>query len=114
MEGFETGEVVRPFIVTAGRTRPVMNQNLNVETLVSAPSAALSAPLAFERRRIVELCQYPHSVAELSALLRTPLGVIRVLVAELSAGRHVVVHHDVQPEATYDTLERVLQGLRRL
>jgi hypothetical protein len=37
--------VVRPFIVTSGRTRP-LRDDLRIETLVQAPPAALSAPLA--------------------------------------------------------------------
>ena len=36
-----------------------------------------------EDRKIVELCQTPTSVAELSARLRTPVGVVRVLVGDL-------------------------------
>src|SRR5690348_10256655 len=78
--------LVRPFIVTGGRTRPV-DERLRMETLVSAAPAALSAPLGFERRRIVELCQQPRSVAEVAAGLGVPVGVARVLIADLIAER---------------------------
>src|SRR5512142_11838 len=74
--------LVRPFMLTGGRTRPLYD-GLRVETLVSAPPAALSAPLRFELRRIVEYCQTPLSIAELSVRLGVPLGVTRVLVADL-------------------------------
>jgi hypothetical protein len=110
-EEYETGEVVRPFIVTAGRTQPVQEE-LRIETLVSAPPSALSAPLNFERHRIVELCQYPRSVAELAALLPTPLGVARVLVADLAAERYVRVHGVESPSVAL--LERIRDGLLRL
>ncbi|GAA0669654.1 DUF742 domain-containing protein [Kitasatospora atroaurantiaca] len=110
-EEYETGEVVRPFIVTAGRTRPV-SEELRLETLVSAPPSALTAPLGFERHRIVELCQYPRSVAELAALLPTPLGVARVLVADLAAERYVRIHLAESPSVAL--LERIRDGLLRL
>ncbi|WP_405891434.1 DUF742 domain-containing protein [Streptomyces sp. NBC_00133] len=115
-DAFETGEVVRPFIVTRGRTRPVSNQ-LRLETLVSAAPAAMTAPLDFERQAIVELCQYPRSIAEIAALLPVPVGVARVLVADLSMDSHVRVHshlcgHDDRPSVAL--LERIRDGLLRL
>jgi hypothetical protein len=115
-EVFESGEVVRPFIVTRGRTRPVSSQ-LRLETLVSALPAALSAPLDFERRTIVELCQYPRSIAEIAALLPVPFGVARVLVADLSMEYHVRVHsHLYAPDdrPSVALLERIRDGLLRL
>ncbi|WP_371502670.1 DUF742 domain-containing protein [Kitasatospora sp. NBC_00374] len=112
-EEFETGEVVRPFIVTGGRTRPVQ-EDLRIETLVSALPSALAAPIGFERHRIVELCQYPHSVAELAALLPVPLGVARVLVADLAAERYVRVHPQAAGDVTVALLERIRAGLLRL
>ncbi|MEV8094945.1 DUF742 domain-containing protein [Kitasatospora sp. NPDC085879] len=116
MTGFEeggAGEVVRPFVITAGRTRPVRDE-LRVETLVTAPPAALAAPLGFERHRIVELCQYPRSVAELAALLPVPLGVARVLVADLAAERYVRVHERAAEDVSVALLERIRDGLLRL
>jgi hypothetical protein len=112
---YETGEVVRPFIVTAGRTSPVTGE-LRLETLVSAPPSALTAPLGFERHRIVELCQHPRSVAELAALLPTPLGVARVLVADLAAERYVRIHRSGNPDENPSValLERIRDGLLRL
>jgi hypothetical protein len=88
--------VVRPFIVTGGRTRPT-DERLRVETLVGATPAALSAPLGFERRRIVELCQRPRSVAEIANGLGVPIGVTRVLIADLVAERLVTAHDHVGP-----------------
>ncbi|GAA1157180.1 hypothetical protein F4556_002589 [Kitasatospora gansuensis] len=111
--GFELGAVVRPFVLTAGRTRPLRDE-LRLETLVSAPPAALAAPLSFERHRIVELCQSPRSVAELAALLPVPLGVARVLVADLAAERYVRVHEVAAGDASVALLERIRDGLLRL
>lgn len=103
--------LVRPYLVTGGRTRPVQD-GLRVETLVYAMPAALHAPLKFERRSIVELCQTPRSVAEIAVALALPLGVARVLVADLITGDLVTVQ-----EATYitiDMLERIRDRVRSL
>ena len=36
-----------------------------------------------ERERILRICHAPRSVAEVAAIVRVPLGVARVLVADL-------------------------------
>lgn len=107
--------VVRPFIITGGRTRPA-DDRLRVETLVTAAPAALSAPLGFERRRIVELCRRPLSVAEVATGLGVPLGVARVLIADLIAGRLVTVHDHVGLGGypSRSLLERIREGVRAL
>ena len=69
-------------MVTGGRTRPLQDGLRSSRWSRRCP-AALSAPLRFELRRIVELCQRPRSVAEVAVALRVPLGVARVLVADL-------------------------------
>ncbi|MFC0038360.1 DUF742 domain-containing protein [Actinomadura rayongensis] len=107
--------ILRPFIVTGGRTHPV-DQRLRVETLVSAAPAALAAPLGFERRRIVELCRLPVSVAEIARGVGVPVGVARVLVADLLAERLVTIHASVTdtPNVTRELLERIRDGVRAL
>ncbi|KAA9372868.1 MULTISPECIES: DUF742 domain-containing protein, partial [Microbispora] len=62
------------------------------------------------------LCRQVRSVAEVSALLRIPLGVVRVVIADMAAEGLVHVHQP-QLEAgkpDLNLLERVLSGLRRL
>ncbi|REE97057.1 DUF742 domain-containing protein [Thermomonospora umbrina] len=114
--GDDGGHFVRPFVVTGGRTRPT-DERLRVEALITALPAALSAPLSFERRRIVELsCRRPLSVAELAALLGVPLGVARVLIADLIAERLVTVHDPVglSDLPSRALLERIREGVRAL
>lgn len=111
----EIDPIVRPFIVTGGRTRPT-DERLRVETLITAYPAALSAPLSFERRHIVEICQRPLSVAEIAHSLGVPIGVARVLIADLISERYVTVHdhlglHDFPSRAL---LERIREGVRAL
>ncbi|GAB3687397.1 DUF742 domain-containing protein [Actinocorallia lasiicapitis] len=109
------GSIVRPFVLTGGRTRPV-DERLRVETLISAPPSALSAPLAFERRRIVQLCQHPVSVAEIAGHMGLPVGVARVLVADLMAERLVTVHDHLGLDDLRfrSVLERIREGVRAL
>ncbi len=102
---------IRPFFVTGGRTRPLQD-GLRIETIVSARPAALSAPLRFELRRIVELCQRPLSVAEIAVRLGVPLGVARVLVADLVTDGYVSFSQPA--ELPIDVLERIRDRVRAL
>ena len=69
-----------------------------------------------ELRAIVELCRRMRTVAEVSALLKMPLGVVRVLLSDLADQGKIRVygtgHGTGQPDRAL--LERVLNGLRRL
>ena len=110
----ETDEdpIVRPFMLTGGRTRP-LRDGLRIETLLRAAPAALSAPLRFESRRIVELCQQPMSVADLSVALRAPLGVVRVIVADLITQDYLRVEEQPQ-ELSTSLIERIRDRVRAL
>ena len=110
--------LVRPYAMTGGRTRP--RYQLAIEALVSstADPAQLQGLLP-EHQRICGLCREVKSVAEVSALLAIPLGVARILVADLAEAGMVAIH---QPGSSTDPggapdvtlLERVLSGLRKL
>ncbi|WP_328474989.1 DUF742 domain-containing protein [Actinoplanes sp. NBC_00393] len=108
----DDGPVVRPFMLTGGRTRPV-HDGLRLETQLSAAPAALSAPLRFESRRIVELCQRPHSLADLAASLAAPLGVVRVIVGDLLTEGYLRIEE--QPDVlSIDLIERIRDRVRAL
>jgi hypothetical protein len=111
----EPESIVRPFIVTGGRTRPT-DDRLRVETLVTALPSALSAPLSFERRHIVEICQRPLSIAEIANSLSTPIGVVRVIIADLVAERYMTVEQpmDLRDSTSVQLLERIRDGVRAL
>ena len=107
----EDTPVVRPFMMTAGRTTPVVD-GLRLETLVLATPAALSAPLRFELERVVRLCQRAHSIAEIGAALRVPVGVARVLVSDLVHAGHAAVSET--DELSISALERIRDLVRAL
>ena len=103
--------VIRPFLLTGGRTRPARD-DLRVETLVRSNPGVMTALLRFEARQIVELCHRPTSVAEISAALRLPLGVVRVLVSDLMANGAVGL---VESEAlSVQLIERIRDRVRAL
>ncbi|MEV4279454.1 DUF742 domain-containing protein [Actinoplanes xinjiangensis] len=104
--------VIRPFMLTNGRTQP-LHDGLRIETLLHAAPAALSAPLRFESRRIVELAQSPMSIADLSVALRAPLGVVRVIVADLITQGYLTVQDSVG-ELSTSLIERIRDRVRAL
>ncbi|MBB5778000.1 hypothetical protein HD596_004756 [Nonomuraea jabiensis] len=111
----ERSSLVRMYAVTGGRTTP--RTELAMEALVSsATSARLGMTYTREYRAISELCRQVRSVAEISALLSVPLGVARVLVADMEADGLVRVYQPQLDAGLPDRglLERVLSGLRRL
>ncbi|WP_326596363.1 DUF742 domain-containing protein [Streptomyces sp. NBC_01803] len=117
-EGEAPQPLVRPYAMTGGRTRP--RYQLAIEALVSttADPVQLHGQLP-EHQRICQLCYEVKSVAEVSALLSMPLGVARILVADLAEAGLVAIHqpgHDAEPGGQPDVtlLERVLSGLRKL
>ncbi|MFJ6794408.1 DUF742 domain-containing protein [Streptomyces sp. NPDC091268] len=109
---------VRPYSLTGGRTR--VTHVLLVETFVAALDPRASRPQTPDRMpempAIVEVCRRMRTIAEIAALLKLPLGVVRVLVSDLAdQGRLRVYgtgHGTGRPERAL--LERVLSGLRRL
>ncbi|MFI5753838.1 DUF742 domain-containing protein [Streptomyces sp. NPDC051569] len=115
---------VRPYSLTGGRTR--FGHVLLVETFVAALEAAderkelangaAPARAMPEMLAIVELCRRMRTVAEISALLKMPLGVVRVLLSDLADQGKIRVygtgHGTGRPD--HALLERVLSGLRRL
>lgn len=106
--------VVRPYVLTRGRTRPRID--LAIEALVSAVPGSAPAHESIEHARIRELTTSPRSVAEVAALMAVPLGVARVLLADLAEAGGVRVHSTADagngPDLTL--MQRVLSGLRRL
>ncbi|MFD6416962.1 DUF742 domain-containing protein [Streptomyces sp. NPDC060194] len=116
--GNRNNPLVRPYAMTGGRTRP--RYQLAIEALVhtTADPTRLQGQLP-EHQRICNLCREIKSVAEISALLTIPLGVARILVADLAEAGLVAIHQPGgdenaggQPDVTL--LERVLSGLRKL
>ncbi|MDP9846066.1 DUF742 domain-containing protein [Streptosporangium lutulentum] len=111
----EESSLVRMYTVSRGRTAP--RTGLAVEALVSSTtSEQLGLSYIREYRVISDLCRRIRSVAEISALLGTPLGVARVLISDMESEGLLRVHRPQIEEGGPgpELLERVLGGLHRL
>lgn len=106
--------LVRPHVVTGGRSRPTRTI-FDLVTLVTAAAADRPTGLGPERRRIVQLCQGGAlSVAEVAGHLGLPVSVTRVLLSDLVDSGHITTWTQNTPAgaARVRLLERVLDGLR--
>jgi hypothetical protein len=113
------GPVVRPYALTGGRTEPIDGTALDLIAIIVAtdPAARLNdVDLSPEDRRILRLCGKPVTVTDIAAATSLPLGVVRVLLADLILRGRVSVmarrSRDEQPST--DLLKEVLHGLRAL
>jgi hypothetical protein len=116
-----TGALVRPYAVTGGRTRPRVEIAIEalVETTPRGRSRQDNLLQGREQQYIVTLCDGRlQSLAEISARMQLPLGVARVLVADMAADGMVAVYEptslDGNDAVGTELLERVLSGLRKL
>ena len=120
-----TGALVRPYAVTRGRTRPRLDIAIEalVETTVRGRGTdnRSSAGHLRETQFIVMLCDGKlQSLAEIAARTQLPLGVARVIIADMAAEGLVAVYEptsfdgDGIDSVGTELLERVLSGLRRL
>ncbi|MEP7762468.1 DUF742 domain-containing protein [Sanguibacter antarcticus] len=123
-EHFEAA-TVRPYAVTGGRVRSATS-SLPLETLIEVmPGAVDSRGLPPEKRSILSHAAHNYvSIAEVSALLRMPLGVVRILIADLADDGFLTIHtstpvnvhtgHGQNPALSLSVLESVLNGISAL
>jgi hypothetical protein len=113
----EAGPVVRPYAVTKGRTTPDCEESFGLIDVVVAtgdPPTELFRP-GPEHRRILGICQRPMPVVDLTSEIDLPLGVVRVLLGDLT--RHAmmrVVSAQQQEVPDQQLLRMVLDGLESL
>lgn len=113
----DAGPVVRPYAVTRGRTRPRTGQfdliTIVVATGVRPPDTVWIGP---EQRHMLQLCQRPVTIADIASDLELPLGVVRVLLSDLTDQGLVRVLSAPPPRQAPDVnvLRKVLNGLKSL
>ncbi len=112
--GDETGRLIRPYAMTGGRT--VADSEIGLETQVQATDRASHQVGAYrwETAKVVELVQAPMALIEVAARMQIPIGVARVLVADLVDDGAVVLHEPARTQNFTSLLERVLDGVRNL
>ena len=112
------GALVRPYAVTRGRTEP--SRDIPVEGVLTTSKAGKEEGrfAGHDKHRITTMCDdRPLSLAEIAAYARLPLGVTRVLIADMLADGLLNLRN-AAPAKGYqermNLLERVLSGLRKL
>ena len=109
-----TDGAVRPYFITGGRTRS-RNQSISFETIVALKEGPALVSLTDEARAVATRAAIPHSMAELSALLRLPIGVVWVLAGDLADNGYLEVY--APPPDVLDDVELIdslIEGLRRI
>lgn len=111
----DAGPLVRPYFLTGGRSRP-SHRNLEMITLVTAVTRTVNEAVSPEYAEIMQICRTPASVAEVSARLKVPLIVVKIMLSDLIERGYIVLS---SPPVTSDIpspelLQAVLDGIRRL
>ena len=110
--------VARPYTVTGGRTRPRDEAHFDLIDVVARTGTPANALSAFspERARILDLCRNAVTVADLASAIGLPLGVVRVLLADLVHEGLIEVARPATrgPVTDQHLLRQVLDGLNAL
>ncbi|WP_106402041.1 DUF742 domain-containing protein [Actinocorallia populi] len=114
----EAGPIVRPFTLTGGRTASGHPSGLDLMTLVVRTSEPVygSLLLSPEHEAILRLAHSPLTVAEVAAELDLAVGVVKVLLGDLLADRHITMRRPA-PVAQFPhprIIEEVIHGLQAL
>jgi hypothetical protein len=116
------GRIVRPYTMTGGRSG-VGLPNIALEALVAVTPAGMRMRGRFrwEAAEIIAQSRKEIAIVELAANLEVPVGVIRVLAADLREQGAISISEPLS-EATVDSsdteyaelLHKVLDGIRAL
>jgi Protein of unknown function (DUF742) len=114
----EAGPVVRPYAVIRGRTRPSGEMNLDLLAMITKtwrppPDSWTLDP---EHFALLGLCAAPTPLVDLASDLALPLGVVRILVADLRERDLITVRQPMISPWQNDLpiLREVIDGLRQL
>lgn len=112
-EAWDEGSPVPLYVISGGPGSSA--KAFNLVTLISSRSAP-EPGMQPEQAAILTMCQYPLSVAEISAYLSLPFSVITVLLSKLVDNERVQATAPVPVAAVPELglLEAVIHGLRRL
>ncbi|MES4906702.1 MULTISPECIES: DUF742 domain-containing protein [unclassified Streptomyces] len=110
----EAAPLVRPYVITNGRGLPE-NDQFNLITLVTASEKQPPSHYDPEKRRLLDLCGGGYlSVAEIAGHLGLPIGIVKVLLSDLSSDGYLVTRAPAPPAQLVDVsvLQEVLDGLQ--
>ena len=106
-------QFVRPYTITAGRTEGTVH--LPLEATLLREHLRVGKDLSAGALQVLDACE-ARSVAEVSALVSMPIGVVRVLISDLIEQGLVQVQATITERSSKDErielIERTLRGLR--
>jgi hypothetical protein len=106
-------DLVRPFIMTAGRTR-TERRDLRMETMLHSLVEQLPRDLESEQADVLAVCREPQSIAEVAAKLGLVVGVVQVIAGDLIARDLLEVHHTDPVEIELDMLTKMIERVRAI
>ncbi len=106
------GGLIRPFIITGGRTS-TSRAELRWESLVEVTGSGMPESTS-EQRAIMAAALSPVSIAELSAHLHLPTAVVAIVVEDLLEADAVRVHQTDPVEIELSALTRMIERVRSL
>ena len=109
--------MVRPYALTQGRTRHTGESFDLVATVMATQAAIIElGSLAPEHMSVLQLARAPTTVADIASDVDLPLGVVRIILADLRELGLVMIRTPVVMAERIDkhTLREVLNGLRGL
>jgi len=114
----EAGPVVRSYVLTGGRTRH-SGAAFDLVATVSVTRRQPTEPgtLTPEHLAVLQLARNPTTVVDIASDVDLPLGVVRILLADLREHGLVMIQAPVPMKAQQvdrNTLREVLHGLRGL
>src|SRR5437016_3550987 len=112
----EAGPVVRPYALTQGRTRHTGDSVDLVATVMATSALGDTSSLGPEHMSVLQLASTPTTVADIASDVDLPLGVVRILLADLRELGLIAIRTPVAMAERIDkhTLREVLNGLRGL
>lgn len=112
----DAGPVVRPYALTGGRTRPI-GESFDLLALVSSSDTKSMNNLLLEPEyvEVIRQCRQPKPVADLASDLDLPLGVVRILLADMREQGLIAIRPPARTRLTDpQLLKDVADALRRL
>jgi hypothetical protein len=109
----EGHDLVRPYIMTGGRTR-AQRRDLRLETLLQSTAGHIPAYLPEEQQLVLEQCYRAVSVAEVAAHLRLVVGVVMILADDLISTGLLEVHHTDPVEVELSMLTKMIERVKAI
>ncbi|WP_028646851.1 DUF742 domain-containing protein [Nocardiopsis sp. CNT312] len=116
-DGASEEPLVRPYVIAQGRGRSDTVQLDMISVVIAAKRVEVDEmALEPEQLRILDLCRRPQSVAEVSAHLDIPVGVVKALLSDLLNRGLALARapYTSKSPVNRDVLQAVLDGIQKL